>query len=159
EGVPWYVRSGKCLASTAAEVRVELKAPPTRLFADSDLSTGPNDYVRFRLSPDPAIAIATRVKSPGKEFVGNLRELHLLEELAGAHAPYERLLSDAMIGDGALFTREDAVEAAWAVVDPVLTKHSRVLPYRKGSWGPAAADKLIARSGRWYNPKAKGHDR
>jgi glucose-6-phosphate 1-dehydrogenase len=153
EGVPWYVRSGKCLATTAAEVTVELKAPPTRLFADSAPSTGPGDYVRFRLSPDPAIAIATRVKRPGKEFVGDLRELQLLEELAGSEAPYERLLSDAMIGDGALFTREDAVEAAWAVVDPVLSKHSRALPYRKGSWGPAAADALIARSGRWHNPK------
>ncbi len=153
EGVPWYLRSGKCLAATATEVRVELKAPPTRLFADSAPSTGPGDYVRFRLSPDPAIAIATRVKDPGKEFVGDLRELQLIEELAGAVAPYERLLSDAMIGDGALFTREDAVEAAWAVVDPVLTKHSRALPYRKGSWGPAAADALIARSGSWQNPK------
>lgn len=156
EGVPWYLRAGKCLASTAAEVRVELKAPPTRLFADSAPSSGPGDYVRFRLSPDPGIAIAARVKRPGKEFVGDLRELYLLEELAGATAPYERLLSDAMRGDGALFTREDAVEAAWAVVDPVLTRHSRVLPYRKGSWGPPAADALIARSGLWHNPRPEG---
>ncbi len=158
QGVPWYLRSGKCLASTAAEVRVELKAPPTRLFEDSAPSSGPGDYVRFRLSPDPAIAIATRVKSPGKEFVGDLKELQLLEETAGVEAPYERLLSDAMVGDGALFSREDAVEAAWAVVNPVLTKHSKVLPYRRGSWGPAAADALIARSGGWHNPHAEEND-
>jgi glucose-6-phosphate 1-dehydrogenase len=156
QGVPWYLRSGKCLASTAAEVTVELKAPPTRLFADAAPSTGPGDYVRFRLSPDPAIAIATRVKRPGKEFVGDMRELQLLEEMAGGESPYERLLSDAMVGDGALFTREDAVEAAWAVVNPVLTKHSRALPYRRGSWGPEAADALIARSGQWHNPKPEG---
>ena len=152
QGVPWYLRSGKCLAVTAAEVRVELKAPPTALFADSAPRAGPGDYARFRLSPDPAVAIAARVKRPGQEFLGDLRELYLLEELSGAEAPYERLLSDAMIGDGALFTREDAVEAAWAAVDPVLTKHPRVLPYRKGTWGPKAADALIARSGRWHNP-------
>ena len=152
QGVPWYLRSGKCLAATAAEVRVELKAPPTELFADSRASAGSGDYVRFRLSPDAAIAIAARVKRPGKEFLGDLRELSLLEELSGAEAPYERLLSDAMIGDGALFTREDAVEAAWAAVNPVLTKHPRALPYAKGTWGPAAADALIARSGSWHNP-------
>ncbi len=151
-GVPWYLRSGKCLAATAAEVRVELKAPPTALFADSTLDAAEGDYVRFRLSPDAAVAIAARVKRPGKDFVGDQRELYLLEELASAESPYERLLSDAMIGDGALFTREDAVEAAWAAVNPVLTKHPRVLPYQRGSWGPAAADKLIASSGQWHNP-------
>ena len=67
-------------------------------------------------------------------------------------APYERLLADAMAGNGALFTREDAVEAAWAVVDPVLKNHPRVRPYKRGSWGPKAADALIATDGSWHNP-------
>ncbi len=152
DGVPWYLRAGKCLAATAAEVLVELKAPPARLFGDSVPTDGPANYLRFRISPDPAVALAARVKRPGKEFVGDQRELYLLEETAGVEPPYERLLSDAMIGDGALFTREDAVEAAWAAVNPVLTRHPRALPYRRGSWGPAAADDLIRASGRWHNP-------
>jgi glucose-6-phosphate 1-dehydrogenase len=152
QGVPWYLRSGKCLAETAAEVLVELKPPPQRLFADSVPSTGPANYLRFRLSPNSAVALAARVKRAGKEFVGDQRELYLLEEQPNEEAPYERLLSDAMVGNGALFTREDAVEAAWAVVDPVLTKHHRVMPYKRGSWGPKAADTLIAADGCWYNP-------
>ena len=77
----------------------------------------------------------------------------MLDEQTGEEAPYERLLSDAMAGNGALFTREDAVEAAWTVVDPVLSKHSRVVPYQRGSWGPKQADALIAGDGRWHNPK------
>jgi glucose-6-phosphate 1-dehydrogenase len=152
EGVPWYLRSGKCLPETAAEVLVELKPPPARLFADSAPSAGPGNYLRFRLSPHAAVALAARVKRPGKEFVGDQRELYVVEELLGAEAPYERLLSDAMIGDGALFTREDAVEAAWAAVDPVLKTHPRALRYKRGSWGPKQADALIAPHGRWHNP-------
>jgi glucose-6-phosphate 1-dehydrogenase len=155
DGVPWYLRSGKCLPETAAEVLVELKPPPARLFADSAPTSGPANYLRFRLSPDAAIALAARVKRPGKEFVGDQRELYLMEELLGAEEPYERLLSDAMIGDGALFAREDAVEAAWAVVDPVLKKHSRVLRYKRATWGPPAADALIAAAGGWHNPTSK----
>jgi glucose-6-phosphate 1-dehydrogenase len=155
EGVPWYLRSGKFLAETAAEVLVELKRPPQRLFADSAPATGRTNYLRFRLSPRSAVALAARVKRAGKEFIGDQRELYLLDEQAGEDPPYERLLGDAMVGDGALFTREDAVEAAWAVVDPVLKTHHRVRPYKRGSWGPKAADTLIAADGRWHNPKPK----
>jgi glucose-6-phosphate 1-dehydrogenase len=154
EGVPWYLRSGKYLAETAAEVLVELKPPPQRLFADSAPATGRTNYLRFRLSPCAAIALAARVKVAGKEFVGEQRELYLFEEQRGEEAPYERLLSDAMAGDGALFTREDAVEAAWAVVEPVLKTHHRVRPYRRGSWGPKEADTIIASDGCWHNPTA-----
>jgi glucose-6-phosphate 1-dehydrogenase len=151
--VPWYLRSGKFLRATAAEVLVELKAPPQRLFADSEPAAGRANYLRFRLSPKSAVALAARVKRAGKEFVGDQRELYLLEEEPGEEGPYERLLEDAMAGDGALFTREDAVEAAWAAVDPVLKAHHRVRPYRRGSWGPKAADALIARDGGWHNPR------
>ena len=152
QGVPWYLRSGKFLSATAAEVLVELKAPPQKLFADSEPVAGRANYVRFRLSPSSAVALAARVKRAGNEFVGDQRELYLLEEQPGEEGPYERLLEDAMAGDGALFTREDAVEAAWAVVDPVLKAHHRVHPYRRGSWGPKAADALIAADGGWHNP-------
>ena len=151
EGVPWYLRSGKCLAENAAEVMVQLKRPPQRLFADSADAGRPN-YLRFRLSPTSAVALAARVKRAGKKFIGMQRELCLIDEQPDEEKPYERLLGDAMAGNSALFTREDAVEAAWAAVDPVLTKHHRVRPYRRGSWGPKEADALIAADGGWYNP-------
>jgi glucose-6-phosphate 1-dehydrogenase len=152
QGVPWYLRSGKCLATTAAEVLVELKPPPQRLFDDSMPESGRANYLRFRLSPDTAVALAARVKRAGKEFVGDQRELYLLDEQPEEQTPYERLLGDAMAGDGALFTREDAVEAAWAVVDPVLLSPSPVHSYKPGSWGPKQADALIAADGSWHNP-------
>jgi len=152
EGVPWYLRSGKYLAETATEVLVELKPPPQRLFADSAPAHGRANYLRFRLSPSEAVAIAARVKLAGKEFVGDQRELYLLEERPTEESPYERLLGDAMAGDGALFTRENAIEAAWAVVDPVLKNHYRARPYKRGSWGPKEADAIIAPDGCWHNP-------
>jgi glucose-6-phosphate 1-dehydrogenase len=151
-GVPWYLRSGKYLAETETEILVELKSPPQRLFADSAPTTGRTNYLRFQLSPSSAIAIAARVKRAGKEFVGDQRELYLVEEQSGEETPYERLLGDAMAGDGALFTREDAVEAAWAVVDPVLKTHHRVRPYKRRSWGPKEADAIIVSDGGWHNP-------
>ena len=152
EGVPWYLRSGKFLAATAAEVLVELKPPPQRLFADSTPVAGRANYLRFRLSPNSAVALAARVKRTGKEFVGDQRELYLIDERPEEEEPYERLLGDALVGNGALFTREDAVEAAWAVVDPVLKNHHRVRHYRRHSWGPKKADALIAADGGWHNP-------
>ncbi|MBU2721650.1 glucose-6-phosphate dehydrogenase, partial [Acidithiobacillus ferridurans] len=109
--------------------------------------------LRFRLSPNAAVALAVRVKRAGKEFVGDQRELSLLDEQPNEETPYERLLGDAMAGDGALFTREDAVEAAWAVVDPVLETHHPAHSYKPGSWGPKQADALIAADGIWHNPR------
>ena len=153
QGVPWYLRSGKYLTETVAEVLVQLKPPPERLFADAAPTTGRANYVRFQLSPSSAIALAARVKHPGKEFVGDQRELYLLEEQVGIESPYERLLGDAMAGDGALFTREAAVEAAWEVVEPVLKNHLPALTYARGTWGPKEADALIANDGGWYNPE------
>jgi glucose-6-phosphate 1-dehydrogenase len=152
QGVPWYLRSGKYLAATATEVVVELKEPPQRLFADSAAALGQSNYLRFRISPNSAIALAARVKRAGKDFVGDQRELYLVEEQPGEESPYERLLSDAMAGDGALFAREDAVEAAWAAVDPVLKTHHKVCPYQRGSWGPKAADAILAAGNDWHNP-------
>ena len=153
EGVPWYLRSGKYLAETATEILVQLKPPPQRLFADSAPTTGRANYLRFRISPDSAIALAARVKRGGKEFVGDQRELCLVEEQPGGETPYELLLGDAMAGDGALFTREDAVEAAWEAVDPVLKTHHEAHLYERGTWGPKEADALIAADGGWHNPR------
>jgi glucose-6-phosphate 1-dehydrogenase len=151
-GVPWYLLSGKCLPETVAEVLVELKPPPQRLFADSSRADGLAKYLRFRLSPQAAIALAARVKRAGEEFIGDQRELFLLDAQPNEETPYERLLGDGMAGDSALFTREDTVEAAWAVVDPVLASHHRTHPYEPGSWGPKQADELITPDGRWHNP-------
>jgi glucose-6-phosphate 1-dehydrogenase len=94
------------------------------------------------------------VKVAGQEFIGEERELYLSDEQPGEETPYERLLGDAMKGDGALFTRQDAVEAAWRVVNRVLTHHHRVHSYKRGTWGPKAADALIAADGGWHNPTA-----
>jgi glucose-6-phosphate 1-dehydrogenase len=152
QGVPWYLRSGKYLTETMAEVVVELKPPPQSLFNDSAPTKGPANYLRFRLSPNTAVALAARVKLVGEEFVGTQQELFLLDEQEGEEAPYERLLRDAMAGDGALFAREDAVEAAWKVVNPILNKHHPAHIYKRGSWGPKQADALIAASGSWRNP-------
>jgi glucose-6-phosphate 1-dehydrogenase len=151
-GVPWYVRSGKCLAETASEVLVELKPPPQPLFDDSSPADGRANYLRFRLAPNPEIALAARVKRAGEEFVGDQRELSLLNGQPIEEQPYERLLGDALVGDGALFTREDTVEAAWAVVDPVLENHDSAHPYPPGSWGPKQANSLITPHGSWHNP-------
>lgn len=154
DGVPWYLRSGKCLPTTATEVLVELKAPPQRLFADAMEAACQGNYLRFRLSPNAEIGLAARVKLAGEEFIGEQRELYLLDQQTGEETPYERLLGDAMRGDGSLFTREDAVEAAWVVVDHALKHHPRVRPYRPGSWGPKQAEALIATDGCWHNPKS-----
>jgi len=156
EGVPWFLRSGKCLPVSMGEVLVQLKPPPQRLFADSAPSAERANYVRFRFSPNSVVALAARVKHVGKEFVGIQRELSLLDHQPGQETPYERLLGDAMAGDGALFTREDAVEAAWTVVDRVLKSPRPARRYAPGSWGPAEADALIAKAGGWHDPRLAG---
>ncbi|MEO7151793.1 MAG: glucose-6-phosphate dehydrogenase [Burkholderiaceae bacterium] len=152
-GVPWYLRSGKRLPLTACEVVVRLKAPPQNLFSDAAVGEDANS-LRFHLSPRSSIALGARVKRAGKEFVGDQREFLLIEEEPGEQSAYERLLTDAMDGDGALFAREDAIEAAWAVVEPVLVEHPPVHLYDAGSWGPAAANHFIARDGGWRNPES-----
>jgi len=152
DGVPFFLRSGKYLPVTSTEILLELTPPPQKLFDDAVQGAGKSNYVRFRLSPDSAIAIAARVKRAGQEFIGEQRELYMPDEQPGEELPYERLLGDAMKGDGALFSREDAVEAAWKVVDGVLKNHPRVRPYKRGTWGPKSADAMVAASGGWHNP-------
>jgi glucose-6-phosphate 1-dehydrogenase len=151
-GVPWYLRAGKKLPTTALEVRVQLRAPPQHLFDDAGPDAGHANYLRFRLQPGSTIALAARIKQPGKAFRGEQRELCLHEEASGEDPTYERLLASAMAGDDALYTSQEAVEAAWAVVDPVLVDHHAALPYAPGTWGPREADALIAADGGWHNP-------
>lgn len=131
---------------------MRLKPPSQNLFGDASTPDEANT-LRFHLSPHSTIALTARLKRPGKAFVGEQRTFTLLEEPASEHSPYERLLSDAMDGDGALFSRQDSIEAAWAVVETVLVNHPRAQAYIPGSWGPMAADEFIAADGGWCNPK------
>lgn len=156
-GVPWFLRSGKCLAEDVAEVLVQLKPPPQALFADSHPGKERANYLRFRIAPRSAVALAARVKRSGKEFVGDQRELYLLDVDPHEEAPYERLLADALAGDRALFTSEQAIEASWAALAPVLEQHHKALPYAPGSWGPRQADALVADYGGWHNPSPGTH--
>ncbi len=150
-GVPFYIRAGKCLATTTTEVMVELKKPPQAVFGKM-IPDDPN-HLRFRLSPDVLIALGARTKTPGEEMVGPEIELTARQHWPEARPPYQRLLGDALRGDPTLFTRQDGVEAAWRVVEPILKADLPVYEYAPGSWGPAEADKLIARSGGWDNPQ------
>jgi glucose-6-phosphate 1-dehydrogenase len=148
EGVPFLVRAGKRLPVTATEVRVELRRPPL-----TSLAPGQGNYVRFRLGPDIAIAIGGRVKRFGEGLTADLAELDMVRSDRGDELdPYERLLGDAMRGDATLFAREDAVEAAWSVVDPVLDDPRPALEYEPGTWGPAAAADLARDIGGWDDP-------
>ena len=157
-GVPWYLRAGKRLAVTAAEVLVQLRPPPQKLFDDSQPGRGRANYLRFKLQPVSAVALAARIKQAGKDFVGDQRELYLSEGSPGDESAYALLLGDAMLGDRALFTGQDAVEAAWSIVDPVLVDHPTALPCAPGSWGPQASDALIAADGGWHDPTpGEGH--
>jgi glucose-6-phosphate 1-dehydrogenase len=131
------------------EVQVQFKPPRQALFEDAG---GRPNYLRFRLQPTSAIALAARVKNVGKEFVGQQLELYASEDLSGEEAPYDRLLGDAMTGDGSLFTGLEAVEAAWTAVDDILVNHPRVVAYKPGTWGPPEADALISADGGWQAP-------
>jgi glucose-6-phosphate 1-dehydrogenase len=149
-GVPFYIRTGKCLPVTAAEILVELRRPPQANFEDVQFSH-PN-HVRFRISPMVETAVAARTKTPGEAMVGEEVELLATQHSGDEMAPYERLLGDAMRGDPMLFAREDAVEAAWRIVDPILDNATPLYPYEPGTWGPSEASALIADDSGWHNP-------
>jgi glucose-6-phosphate 1-dehydrogenase len=151
-GVPFYIRAGKNLPLTCTEVWVEFARPPLTIFS-KDPAHSPNS-MRFRLSPDVVIAQGARVKVPGEAMIGTDVELIARKDTQGSMLPYERLLGDALRGDSTLFTRDDCVEAAWAIVDPVLNDRRAVEIYAPGSWGPKSSQKLIAKHGRWHDPEA-----
>ena len=151
EGVPFYVRAGKCLAKTVTEVTIELHRPPQVVFREALPSVG--NTVRFRLSPEVSISIGARAKQPGEGMRGRPVELSVVERPAeGRMDPYERLLGDAMAGDPTLFARQDVVEAAWRIVDPVIHGASELFEYEPGSWGPPQAEKLVVDVGGWNQP-------
>jgi glucose-6-phosphate 1-dehydrogenase len=149
QGVPFLIRAGKRLPISTTEVLVRLKPAP---FA----GRGPDEtnYLRFRLSPDVTIAVGVRIKTPGVPMASERTELRLVEARGGDEAmePYERLLGDALAGDPSLFAREDSVEAAWSIVDPILGPDTPLYEYDPGGWGPPEAARLAADIGGWHDP-------
>jgi glucose-6-phosphate 1-dehydrogenase len=155
-GVPFYLRAGKNLPVTATEVVVDLKAPPARVFGDA--AVDPPNHLRFRLGPDVAIALGARAKNAGTSMTGRPVELFVSQQQGEEMEAYERLIGDALAGDASLFARQDEVEAAWAIVDPILaTAETRVNEYAPDSWGPRIADRMIEGACGWHDPGADAH--
>jgi glucose-6-phosphate 1-dehydrogenase len=153
-GVPFVVRAGKCLERSCTEIVVRLKDAPPVVFRDAMPCAG--NFVRFTLSPRVAIDIGANAKLPGEGMSG---EPVTLSVVAGEHqghgvrlGPYERLLGDAMVGDATLFARQDVVEAAWTIVDPLIHEPNPLHEYEPGTWGPREADSLVAGVGGWNTP-------
>jgi glucose-6-phosphate 1-dehydrogenase len=147
-GVPFYIRAGKCLPVTCTEVLIRLRQPPT-MYQGYDLKS---NYVRLRISPDVVLAFGFNVVSPVNESVSELSELLASRHpCAGEMDAYERVLTDAMAGDATLFAREDYVEEAWRIVDPVLKAGTPLHEYEPKSWGPAQVESVTPPGG-WSNP-------
>jgi glucose-6-phosphate 1-dehydrogenase len=149
-GVPFFLRAGKALPVRATEMRVIFKRPPK--LAITSLTHDPNEFV-LRIDPDPGTDLIIQAKQSGANRTRTV-DLSLIfaEELGEAPEPYERLLSDAMRGDSSQFTREDAVEETWRIVQPLLDAPPPVQPYKPGSWGPPSADKILAGYPGWREP-------
>jgi glucose-6-phosphate 1-dehydrogenase len=152
-GVPFYIRAGKRLPLTATEVLVEFRRPPLEVFGE--LVGSRSNHLRLRLSPDMRIALGMRVKVAGEQLIGEDVELVASDQPGEDRPAYERLLGDALEGDGELFAREDGVEAEWQVVEPILGDAAPVYEYEPGTWGPEEADQLLADGG-WSNPSRRG---
>ena len=149
-GVPFYIRAGKCLPISATEVTVTLKRPPLPIFDPSEVM--PRNYFRLRLSPEVVISEGALVKRNGEQMHGDPVELIARHHSESEKSPYERLLGDAIRGDTSLFTKDDSVEAAWRVVDPVLTPGTPVLEYEPGTWGPRASAEVVNDGDTWHDP-------
>jgi len=152
QGVPFYIRAGKSLPVTCTEVAVRLRRPPT-VFPSCSLAS---NYFRFRISPDVTAAFGLMVMDQAERSIGETVEL-LASARPGADEPdaYERVLSVALAGDSSLFARQDYVEEAWRVVDPVLKKDTPVYEYEPSSWGPPEANDRVVPPGGWENPVVK----
>jgi glucose-6-phosphate 1-dehydrogenase len=153
QGVPIYIRAGKCLPVTCSEIVVRLRRPPTMY---QSFNLAPN-HVRFRISPEITIAFGTNVMAPGEDTAAQSAEI-----IASRHPrademdAYERVLGDAMAGDATLFAREDYVEEAWRIVDPVLKAGTPVYEYEPNTWGPREVDETVSPLGGWQHPIVTG---
>jgi glucose-6-phosphate 1-dehydrogenase len=155
-GVPFLIRAGKCLPVTTTEVLVKLRKPPL-----DNLAGESSNHLCFRLGPgEISLSLSARVKRPGEELVSMPAQLSAVEQHTAEQVDaYERLLTDAMHGDAMLFVREDAVEAAWAIVEPILADATTLHYYEPGSWGPGEANRLAVDVGGWHNPEAHSESR
>ena len=152
KGVPFYIRAGKCLPVTATEVLVRLRQPPAVF---SEIAPPPN-YFRFRVTPDLMIAVGALVKKAGEQGQGQPVELVISQESDPAEmGAYEELLFDAISGNSSRFARQDYVEQAWRIVDPILDDVAPVYEYERGTWGPPEADALVAPDGEWFDPRSR----
>jgi glucose-6-phosphate 1-dehydrogenase len=148
QGVPIYIRAGKCLPVTCTEVFVELDLPPTI----DEAKLEPNHW-RFRVNPEMSIALGAMIKTPGEKLAGQCVELMLSHSPVGDEmGAYDRLLGDALAGDATLFAREDSVEAAWRVVEPILGTRVAVEPYEPNTWGPKSGQASLVPPGGWHDP-------
>jgi glucose-6-phosphate 1-dehydrogenase len=149
QGVPVYIRAGKSLPVTSTELVVRLRRAP-RIFPTR---SGIPNHVRFRISPDTTIALGTTVMDEQDSMIGEQIELVASQRPGPAEMDaYERVLGDAMIGDRSLFAREDYVEEAWRIVDPVLKALTPVYQYEPGTWGPKEVGASVTPTGGWVNP-------
>jgi len=148
QGVPFYIRAGKSLPVTSTEIVCRLRKPPTMIPADVLHS----NYLRFRISPDVGIAMGMSVMAAGEKMVGKSAEMMASQQpTAEEMEAYERVLGDAMAGDATLFAREDYVEEAWRIVDPLLKQGTPVYPYEPQTWGPSEVERVTPPGG-WHDP-------
>jgi glucose-6-phosphate 1-dehydrogenase len=136
---------------TATEVMVDLKRPPLAIF--DEITPAASNYFRFRLNPEVVISAGARVKRRGQDMSGEAVELIARHTADGEESPYARLLGDAIRNDASLFTRDDSVEAAWRVVEPILGEVTLLTEYEPCTWGPAAAATVVAGKEGWHDPK------
>jgi glucose-6-phosphate 1-dehydrogenase len=154
QGVPIYLRAGKCMPMTATEVRVEFHRPPAVVFPNEQ--SLPHNYWRFLFSPRIEVGLNIQVKADGERMVGQDLELMAVDQSPDEMTPYERLIGDALRGDQTLFARQDVVEEAWRIVDPILGNAVPVHRYKPGTWGPDAANEILLPEGGWHAPQVDG---
>jgi glucose-6-phosphate 1-dehydrogenase len=152
-GVPLLIRAGKCLPVTATEVSIRFHRPPHNVFG-IELGSDAVNALRFRINPSAAVSITVSGKKPGAGWLPQPERLTFAEQPAADMRPYDRLIGAALSGERGLFARQDTVEAAWRVVDPVLGDAVPVHTYAKGSWGPKEADSLLSDGDTWDDPEA-----
>jgi glucose-6-phosphate 1-dehydrogenase len=150
--VPIEIRAGKCMPVTATEVEIKFRRPPHDVFGIAPFAVG--NSLRFRVWPETQVGLSLAGKKPGGALEPQPEDLQFTEREGSDMRPYDRLIGAALDGDSWLFARQDTVEDAWAVVDPVLGDVTPVHPYGKGSWGPKEADRLLVNRDAWHNPTA-----